>query len=141
LRLGDVADTFARMTGSFEVSVAGWFAAAHQLRLPAAAGGGLEPLHGHNWRVVVTCRGPKLDSMGVLVDFTKLKPALDRLLARLHDRHLNELPPFAERNPSAENVAVYVAEEIASAVPAGVAVACVEVEEAPGCIARFRPAG
>lgn len=120
----------------FEVSVAGWFAASHQLRLP---GGGLEPLHGHNWRVTVTCSGPRLDALGVLVDFTKLKPALDELLAGLHDRHLNDLPAFADVNPSAENVAVHVAGSIAAAAPAGAPVSCVEVEETPGCVARFRP--
>ncbi|MBL8878500.1 MAG: 6-carboxytetrahydropterin synthase [Phycisphaerales bacterium] len=120
----------------FEVTVSGWFAAAHQLRL---SDGSLEPLHGHNWRVEVTCAGESLDAMGVLVDFTKLKPALDSLLARMHDRHLNELPAFAARNPSAENVALHIAESLGAALPTGARVACVEVEEAPGCVARYRP--
>src|SRR5688500_5032470 len=113
----------------FEVTVTGWFAAAHQLRL---LDGALEPLHGHNWHVRVTCAGPRLDAMGVLVDFTKLRPALEAILGGLHDRCLNELPAFAALNPSAENVAVHVAGAIARDVPKGVAVSCVEVEETPG---------
>ena len=36
---------------SFDIRTVRTFAAAHQLRL---AGGSLEPLHGHNWRVAVT---------------------------------------------------------------------------------------
>lgn len=118
----------------FEVTVSGWFAAAHQLRL---LDGTLEPLHGHNWKVQVTFAGAQLDPMGVLIDFTRLKPRLDAILAELHDRNLNDLPPFRERNPSAEHVALLIAQRLESA--AGAAPACVEVEETPGCFARYRP--
>ncbi|MCA9242725.1 MAG: 6-carboxytetrahydropterin synthase [Phycisphaerales bacterium] len=118
----------------FEVSVTGWFSAAHQLRLP---GGELEPLHGHNWRVTVTCAGPTLDDMGVLLDFTRLKPRLVEILATMHDRHLNDLPAFAARNPSAENVAVVIAEALCEGYPGRAFVRCVEVEESPGCVARY----
>lgn len=118
----------------FEVTVSGWFAAAHQLRL---LDGTLEPLHGHNWKVQVTFAGPSLDRMGVLIDFTRLRPQLDAILAELHDRNLNDLPAFRDKNPSAEHVAVHIAQRL-TAGAAG-APACVEVEEAPGCVARYRP--
>lgn len=119
----------------FEVSIDDWFSASHQLRLPS---GELEPLHGHNWRIRVTWAGPRLDEMGVLADFTQLKPRLAAILAQLHDRHLNDLPAFAQRNPSAENVAVHIAESLGSKF-GGAALACVEVEESPGCTARCFP--
>lgn len=120
----------------YEVTVSGWFAAAHQLRL---LDGSLEPLHGHNWQIRATFSGPRLDPMGVLIDFTRLRPRLDAILHEMHDRHLNELPAFAARNPSAENVAVHIAEQLARDEWPGATLACVEVEEAPHCIARYRP--
>jgi 6-pyruvoyltetrahydropterin/6-carboxytetrahydropterin synthase len=120
----------------FEVSISGWFAAAHQLRLPD---GSREPLHGHNWRVVATFEGRELDETGMLVDFTLVKPRLDGLLAGLHDRNLNDLSAFEQRDPSAEQVAIHIAEKMGEALPERVALACVEVEEAPGCVARYRP--
>jgi 6-pyruvoyltetrahydropterin/6-carboxytetrahydropterin synthase len=120
----------------YEVTIRGWFAAAHQLRL---TDGSLEPLHGHNWQVAVTWAGPKLDAMEVLVDFTALRPRLDALLAQMHDRNLNDLPPFRAWNPSAERVAEHVASHMAADLPAGVRLARVEVEEAPGCMAAFIP--
>jgi 6-pyruvoyltetrahydropterin/6-carboxytetrahydropterin synthase len=120
----------------YEVTITDWFAAAHQLRL---LDGQLEPLHGHNWRVAVTLAGPELDKMGVLADFTWLKPRLAEILAPLHDRNLNDQPAFARRNPSAENVATYIAEQIALDLSDGVQLACVEVEEAPYCVARYKP--
>lgn len=123
--------------GVYEVTIGGWFSAAHQLRF---LDGTLEPLHGHNWRVQVTYSGQQLDSAGVLIDFTRLKPVLDDILSRLHERHLNDCPAFRDRDPSAENVAVHIAEQLGERFPTEVQLACVEVEEAPGCIARFRPA-
>ena len=120
----------------FEVCVKGWFAAAHQLRMPD---GVLEPLHGHNWHVSVTFRGDVLDEMGVLVDFTVVQRRLDEVLLAMHDRNLSELAPFLETNPSAENVAIHIAGKMSTDLRDGVGLACVEVEEAPGCIARFRP--
>lgn len=120
----------------FEVSVCGWFAAAHQLPL---SGGAPEPLHGHNWRVQVTFRGARLDERGLLLDFLALRRRLDALLAELHDRNLNDLPAFAARPPSAEHLAALLAERLADAGRPAAHLACVEVEEAPGCLARYRP--
>lgn len=120
----------------FEVRVEGWFAAAHRLRL---RDGSLEPLHGHNWRVRVTCAGAELDEMDVLADFTRLQPALAAILAQLHDRCLNDVADLGGRNPSAERVAVYIAERMRAALPAGVVLARVEVEESPGCVACYVP--
>lgn len=119
----------------FEVTVNGWFAAAHQLRLPD---GRLEPLHGHNWRVWITFAGSQLDASGMLVDFTLVRPRLERLLAQMHDRNLNDLKQFAERNPSAEQVAAYVAEQMSGDLPERVRLSAVRVEEAPGCTATYR---
>jgi 6-pyruvoyltetrahydropterin/6-carboxytetrahydropterin synthase len=132
----------------YEVTVSGWFAAAHRLRL---ADGRLEPLHGHNWQVRVTYAGARPDAQGLLMDFTDLKPRLARVLAEMHDRCLNELSAFADRNPTAEHVAAHIAAALqaaersnpspasGAAATAGTRVVCVEVEEEPGCFARYRP--
>ncbi len=118
----------------YEVTVSGWFAAAHQLRL---LDGRLEPLHGHNWRIEATFAGPELDGMGVLIDFTRVKPALEAILGEAHDRNLNDLAPFREVNPSAENVAAWIAGRLGETEFGG-RLTCVAVEEAQGCVARYR---
>ncbi|TWT41063.1 6-carboxy-5,6,7,8-tetrahydropterin synthase [Phycisphaerae bacterium RAS1] len=119
---------------SYEVSVSGWFSAAHQLRL---IDGSYEPLHGHNWRVTVTYAGEQLDEMGVLIDFTIVKPRLEELLRRFHDRNLNDQPAFRDGSPSAEMVARYFADQLCELDTATARLRTVEVEEAPGCLARF----
>lgn len=118
----------------FEMIVEGEFSAAHQLRM---YDGRLEPLHGHNWKVEVHLSGPRLDKIGVLADFTLIRAKLNEALAELHDRFLNELPPFAQRNPSAENVALHLYDRLKPHEPMGAHIAKVRVWEATGCAAAF----
>lgn len=119
----------------FEITTTREFSAAHQLRL---YDGSLEPLHGHNWRVKVTVAAAKLDSIGVVMDFHELERLVDALVLPMHNRHLNELAPFAELNPSAENVAGYIGGALGG-LPAGVRLLSVEVWETPGNSAIYLP--
>ena len=119
---------------AFEITTTRTFSAAHQLRLP---GGGIEPVHGHNWRVKVTVSAAKLDALGTVMDFHELERLVDAVLAPMHNRHLNELEPFiAELNPSAENVAYYVARTLQ--LPGAVRLERVEVWETDENSAVYR---
>ena len=97
----------------FEVSKELDFSAAHFLR---EYQGECERLHGHNYRVRVFVGADELDSEGLVVDFSKLKAALKRVIERFDHRLLNEVEPFDELNPSLEHLARYIAEEVAQAV-------------------------
>ena len=102
------------MAGQFEVMIERNFSSAHQLR---GYKGKCENLHGHNYRVEIYARGSELDNIGLLVDFGELKEAADEVVAYLDHRNINELPPFDEElNPSAENLARYILERVASRV-------------------------
>jgi 6-pyruvoyltetrahydropterin/6-carboxytetrahydropterin synthase len=120
----------------FEVSVHGSFTARHQLRLSE---GTWEPLHEHGWRVEVTYAGPRLNAGGVLVDFVDVERLLAETLAPLQHQSLNSLAIFRERLPSAENVALHIAERMAAGAASDACLRCVAVEEAPGCVARYWP--
>jgi 6-pyruvoyltetrahydropterin/6-carboxytetrahydropterin synthase len=110
----------------FELTTTRHFAAAHQLRL---YDGSLEPLHGHNWKVRITVAADWLDTIGVVMDFHELERAADTVIGPMHNRHLNALAPFLERNPSTEHVALHVAESLS--LPPGVRLRRVEVWETP----------
>lgn len=92
----------------YEVSRESFFSAAHRLR---EYGGKCEALHGHNWRVRLNVRARELDELGMVLDFKVLKATLREVLERLDHKLINEVPPFDEVNPSAENLARYIAEE------------------------------
>ncbi len=81
--------------------------ASHQLHLSYESK--CQQLHGHNWLVTIHCRAKELDENGMVVDFTKIK----RLIAdRLDHTNLNEVLPF---NPTAENIAKWVCDQIPQA--------------------------
>lgn len=102
------------MAGQFEVMIERHFSSAHQLR---GYRGKCENLHGHNYKIEIYARGSELDNIGLLVDFVELKEAADEVVAYLDHRNINELPPFDEElNPSAENLARYILERVASRV-------------------------
>lgn len=88
----------------FEVSVEESFAAGHALR---GYRGKCENPHGHNYKVRITVVGQQLDSIGLLWDFKDLKGAVNEIIDRLDHQYLNDLDPFKETNPSAENLAKY----------------------------------
>ena len=128
----DWSQTRQRM--AFEISTTRHFSAAHQLRL---YDGSLEPLHGHNWRVRVTVAAPRLDAIGVVMDFHELERLLDAISVPMDNRHLNELVPFdRELNPSAENVAFHIARSLH--LPADVRLERVEVWETDENSAVYR---
>lgn len=102
------------MAGQFEVMIERNFSSAHQLR---GYKGKCENLHGHNYKIEIYARGRELDNIGLLVDFGELKAATDEVVQYLDHRNINELPPFdQELNPSAENLARYILERVASRI-------------------------
>ena len=119
----------------FELSVQRVFSAAHALTLA----GKRETLHGHDWHLTVVVAGARLDADGLLCDFHVLASAIDAAIAPFHNANLNEVEPFTRINPSAEQVARYIAQRLASVMPDGVSVARVSVTEAPGCQATYTP--
>src|SRR3954452_433450 len=93
----------------FEVTIEETFAAGHALRNYR---GKCENVHGHNYRCQVTVEGEQLDSTGLLVDFVELKRVVHSVLHRLDHQCLNEFPQLDVINPSIENIARYISDEI-----------------------------
>jgi 6-pyruvoyltetrahydropterin/6-carboxytetrahydropterin synthase len=88
----------------FEVTVEAGFSSGHYLR---NYHGKCENPHGHNYKVYVTLIGEELDEAGLLLDFKLLKQVLRPVVDYLDHQMINELKPFDEINPSAENLARY----------------------------------
>jgi 6-pyruvoyltetrahydropterin/6-carboxytetrahydropterin synthase len=88
------------------------FEAAHHL---VDYVGGPEPAHGHSWKIEVALGVDRLGGYDLSVDFVPTEAFVRSLAARLNNRDLNTVPPFDRKNPSAENVALWVADEIRKA--------------------------
>jgi len=90
------------------------FSAAHQLRNYEGSCG---ELHGHTWKVRVEVETEGLDNIGMTIDFKDLKEKADSVIGRFDHRCLNQISPFDEENPTAENIAKYVYVEIKELLP------------------------
>jgi 6-pyruvoyltetrahydropterin/6-carboxytetrahydropterin synthase len=99
------------MAVSYQLKVVTEFASAHTLReYPGAC----SRMHGHNWKVELEAIATSLDETGMGIDFKKMKNAANEVGDRLDHRYLNDLKPFTEINPTAENIAAYMYREISS---------------------------
>jgi 6-pyruvoyltetrahydropterin/6-carboxytetrahydropterin synthase len=85
------------------------FAAAHAIRGHTR---GCQNLHGHNYRVRVHLGAERLDALGMVLDFADLKVVVQEILAPFDHHVINEVPPFDERNTTAELLSAYVFEEV-----------------------------
>lgn len=118
----------------YEVSVEGEFAGAHNLK---GYKGLCEQLHGHNWKVVCTLRSDKLNELGMVIDFKKVKAMLAEILNQFDHRYLNDLEPFRKENPTTENLARYIFKSLARKVPEGIQVSRVTVWESAGSAVSY----
>ena len=119
----------------YDVAVKTGFSAAHQLRL---YDGKYENLHGHNWTAQVTVEADDLDPIGVGIDFVKLKAMVEKNLSELDYHNINEVPPFDEQNPSAENIARWLFLKLKVEVNTNsTRVKRVEICEMEGCGASY----
>ena len=114
------------------------FEAAHHLRDYV---GGPEPVHGHSWKVEVALGTDALGDYDLSVDFVPTERLVKELAARLHVRDLYGVRPFDERNPTAENVALWFASEVrkAGVLAEGVRLEEVTVWEGPRNSVTWRP--
>jgi len=130
-----------RAAGTFRVRVEARFEAAHYLR---EYRGISEPLHGHSYKVEadLAARGGGIDNDSIAVDFVSAKRKLEALARTLDYGCINDVPPFNEINPSAENIAEWFHRELSTAVAGENAlVTSVTVWEGPVNSVTFRANG
>jgi 6-pyruvoyltetrahydropterin/6-carboxytetrahydropterin synthase len=120
----------------FVVSVQAHYDSAHFLRNYK---GKCERLHGHRYVVELALMAEELNEAGIAYDFVDVKRELRALADHLDHQNINELPPFDELEPSAENQAKYFFVEMKRRLPVPMndAVLYVRVWETPTQFAQY----
>ncbi len=113
------------------------FDAAHQLRdYP----GKCANLHGHTYKLEVCMAGEKLSELGMLYDFFDLKKLMQGIVETLDHQFINEIAPYDEINPTAENMAYQIYQTLKRQLlvqnPA-LSLKHVQVWETPTCSATY----
>jgi len=108
-------------------------------------------LHGHNGRAVITLAAPALDSLGMVLDFSRIKEVVSKWIDETIDhkmllhrndpvvpflQQINEPVCLLEVNPTAENIARLIYDFTASQ---GFPVIEVRLWETDNCFATYRP--
>jgi 6-pyruvoyltetrahydropterin/6-carboxytetrahydropterin synthase len=101
------------MPAKYTLKVVSDFASAHTLRdYPGAC----SRMHGHNWKVEAEVEASQLDKVGMAIDFKAIREQVRKLTDTLDHRYLNEIAPFDEINPTAENIAAFIFNGLAAAL-------------------------
>ena len=117
------------------LKVSSHFDSAHRL---LGYPGACERPHGHTWRVQVMVAVDELDSLGLGMDFHKLEQIVEDVLGHYDHRMLNDLPEFREQNPTAENLARIIFQQVRDRLPDRCRVVEVEVRESDKFSAVYR---
>lgn len=105
------------------------FEAAH--RLPRYDGPCFH-LHGHSYELHVTLEMPVDPESGMTLDFFKLEEVVrDRVLSRLDHKNVNDTLD----NPTAENIAIWIWNELKPVFPAMIEI---ELHETPDSSVTYR---
>lgn len=119
------------------------FAAAHRLARPELSQEENEVIygkcarphgHGHNYLVDVTVRGEIDPRTGMVCDLSALQRLVDDLVLEPFDHTFlnNDVPFFAECVPTAENIALHIADRLSSPIKAiGASLHKVRLQESP----------
>lgn len=103
------------------------FEAAHRLpKVPA--GHKCSRLHGHSFKVELAVKGPVDPETGWFIDFDELYELWRPLHDALDHRYLNEIPGL--ENPTSENLAAWIWNELKPSLPSLARVTLFETCEA-----------
>ncbi len=120
----------------YVVTVQAHYDSAHYLRKYK---GKCEKLHGHHYVVEAALTSEELNEGGLAYDFVEIKRHLRDLADWMDHQNINELAPFTELEPSAENQARFFFDELKRLLPEGMrdALLFVRIWETPTQWAQY----
>ena len=119
----------------YRLRVKTYFDAAHKLENYQ---GKCSKIHGHRWTVEVFVTGEKLNTTGLLVDFSVLKKNLERIVEGLDHSFLNDNKEIG--NPTAENISRFIFHKFEK-LSESVKLEKVRVWESPESYSEYSPDG
>ncbi len=110
----------------YYLTIQTFISAAHKLK---EYSGACARIHGHNWKIEVTVKSDQIDDIGMVIDFKDLHDLTWQVAGAFDHQIINDIPPFDTMNPTAENMARYIHNEIAQKLPAHVRMASLKLWE------------
>ena len=127
-----------------------YFNAAHRYHNPRlsesenkAVFGPDHNVHGHNYELDVSLAGRVDPETGYLADLGAVRDIVnERVIDVLdHSQIEEDIPWFASRQPTSENLVMYIWEQLADRFPAGVQLVRIRLNESPTISAEYDGSG
>ena len=96
-------------------------------------------VHGHNYILDITITGPTNENSGFIYDFQKLKKLVNKNAIDIldHSQIQKDIPWFKGKQPSTENIVVFIWEQIARYIDAPAILYKIKLRETPTIFTEY----
>ena len=96
-------------------------------------------VHGHNYVLSITVKGDIDDNSGFIIDLQKLNKVVKEKVLSIfdHSQIEKDIPWFKSKQPSTENMVVFIWEELLNKIPSNAKLHCVKLRETPTIFSEY----
>ena len=96
-------------------------------------------IHGHNYDLLVTVKGEINNDSGFIIDIKKLNKIISKHVINLfdHSQIEKDIDWFLDKQPSTENMVVFIWNQISNKIPSGASLHCVKLRETPTIFSEY----
>ena len=96
-------------------------------------------VHGHNYTLSITVKGEINNSSGFIVDIKKLNKIIFKYIIDIfdHSQIEKDIDWFKNKQPSTENMLVFMWNEILDRIPSGAILHCIKLRETPTIFSEY----
>lgn len=96
-------------------------------------------IHGHNYILSVTLKGNINEESGFIVDLQKLNDIVKEKIINVfdHSQIEKDIPWFKNKQPSTENMVVYIWNQLVNIIPSNAQLYCIKLRETPTIFSEY----
>ena len=96
-------------------------------------------VHGHNYALSITVKGQIDDGSGFIIDIKKLNKIVSKYIIDIfdHSQIEKDILWFKDKQPSTENMVVYIWNELVDRIPSGAELYCIKLRETPTIYSEY----
>ena len=96
-------------------------------------------IHGHNYYLAITVKGNINNDSGFIVDIQELNKIVFKNVISIfdHSQIEKDIKWFSDKQPSTENMVVFIWNQISNKIPSGASLHCVKLRETPTIFTEY----
>ena len=96
-------------------------------------------VHGHNYLLSITVKGSINKESGFIIDIKKLNDVVNKHIIDIfdHSQIEKDILWFKDKQPSTENMVVYIWNELVDRIPSGAKLHCIKLRETPTIYSEY----